>query len=118
MKRFYGIVFVFLTSVCLADTNTPYPAGTQVSVTTSAGTVSGELQDVNVPQWIAVREPNADDPTLIRATDVILRKLGARSPSDVLPEAVRPDLFRREMFRSEGLLPDAFRTEGLRREAP
>jgi hypothetical protein len=89
MKRLAWLAVFLLASSSFADTNTPYPAGTTVSVTTSAGTVTGKLEDINAPQWISVREPNASEPTLIRGLDVILRKLSVERPLEALRAPAR-----------------------------
>jgi len=71
-----------------AGTNTPYPAGTQVSVATSAGVVSGTLQDSALAEWIAVIEADAASPTFIRADAVIVRRISAA----VAARPLQPDV--------------------------
>lgn len=77
MSRLLALLLVLATTVTRGDTNTPYPAGTHVSVTTNAGTVTGVLQNVTVPQWISVLEANSREPTLLRGSDLILRRASA-----------------------------------------
>jgi endonuclease G, mitochondrial len=81
MKHLFSLLLFFASSLVYAETNTPYPAGTSVSVTTSSGTVKGKLQDINVPQWISILEENASDPTLVRGSDVILRRFSSNERS-------------------------------------
>jgi|GEM_PF-3516057 endonuclease G len=49
----------------LADTGTPFPAGTSVEVGTPAGTVKGVLEDRTKEGWVLVREPGQDAATAI-----------------------------------------------------
>lgn len=104
-----------LLSVCysserlLAGTNTPYPAGTEVSVTSTVGTVTGVLQDSNDPLWIALVESGRTQPTLIKATDLILRRVEPSSPTQPSAAAIDrprvrdyfPETLREEMPDTE-----------------
>lgn len=81
MRLKLSVLLLLVCSVAHADTNTPLPAGTSVTVTSSAGSVTGVLQDIDVPNWIAVLEPGRSSPALIRAADVIIRQT-AQVPAD------------------------------------
>lgn len=58
-------VLVAATLGALADTGTPFPAGTSVEVGTPAGTVKGVLEDRTKEGWVLVREPGQDAATAI-----------------------------------------------------
>lgn len=74
-NSWFGLVLFLSTSIVSGETNTPYPSGTNVSITSSAGTVTGRLQDVNFPQWLSILEANSTEPTFVRGTELILRRV-------------------------------------------
>lgn len=67
------LLVVTLANHALAETNTPYRAGTHVEVVTAAGTVRGTLQDSSALEWILVLEANRRQPTALKATAVVVR---------------------------------------------
>src|SRR5687768_6537402 len=68
---------ISLCAVSQAETNTPFAAGTRVSITSEAGTVAGILQDVTDTDWVGVIEHGSTEPTYIRGSDLIVRRFGA-----------------------------------------
>ena len=50
-------------TVCLADTNTPYPAGSSVEVSTITTPLEGTLLDGAIPGWVMILEPERTVPT-------------------------------------------------------
>lgn len=68
-------------AIAVADTGTPYPAGTGVEVTTPAGTVSGALEDRSADGWVMVREPGRATATAIPDRSVaFIRPAGVVTP--------------------------------------
>ncbi len=70
----------------VADTGTPYPAGTTVEVTTTAGTVVGTLKDRPVAGWLLVQESGRAQPTAIPDKAVGFLRVGPAAP----PQPVTP----------------------------
>jgi DNA/RNA endonuclease G (NUC1) len=73
---------VSVVGVCaLADTGTPYPAGTKVEITTITGVVSGQLQDRTTTGWLMLLEPGRQDPTAIPEKAVgLVRRAAVANP--------------------------------------
>lgn len=61
----------------LAETGTPYPAGTDVEVSTPGGTVAGVLVDRTTPGWVMVRETGRKAATAIPEKSIAFVRPGA-----------------------------------------
>lgn len=88
-SRLAGISLLLFASLG-AGTNTPYPTGTSVSVTTSAGVVTGVLQEAVDPVWIALLEQQQTGLTFVRADAVIIRRSALTAPQLPQFEAAAP----------------------------
>lgn len=95
-----GVLTVVLVAV--ADTGTPFPAGTPVEVATPVGTVTGNLQEQTTPGWVMVQEEGHRSSTAIpeksigfvRPAEVVTSRAGGSvmpSPLDRMRFAPRPE---------------------------
>lgn len=80
-RLYFTLTVALATAVAaVADTGTPYPAGTGVEVTTPAGTVSGVLEDRAAPGWVMVKEPGRKTATAVPEKSVSFIRAAQAAP--------------------------------------
>lgn len=96
------VIALAMTRPSLASTNTPLPAGATASITTSAGTVSGTLQESPSPHWITILEAGRPAPTFIEVTGAVVRSEAAPVAETTVSrwsEAAQPTVTVRSLVR-------------------
>src|SRR5687768_11319706 len=109
MRRLIAGIAVFsaVVTAVVAGTNTPYPPGTTVTVTTTTGQITGTLQDSPEPEWIRLTEAGRSSFTAVRLGSVSIVQQSGPAAADasvrVVPEADTADrnaylIPRRDLF--------------------
>lgn len=83
-------------SVCLADTNTPYAAGSSVEVSTIMAPLKGTLLDGAIPGWVMILEPERTVPTGVPLSSIAF----IRAAPPIVPDSVDDDSVFDEDFGS------------------